>query len=311
VKGHLLGENIFVISHFLTRRECNQLIDRAEKQGFNKSPPSGGGHGRTGREEGRNNSFTILNDPMLSDELFDRVRPFLPSSLDFMSDSPYLSDFDRDKKEQNEWRAIGIVDRLRVYRYEKNETYPEHMDGSYRRQVTMASGAVYVQQSYLSLLCYLNEGFVGGETEFYPTKRHCRFLNHRYRDSDRDRIEVVRVQPKSGLALVNVHHILHQGNRVLAGHVPKYVLRTDILFQKKLRSTLTTHLKQPQPPQPPQPQPQQEQQQRKASRKTKTNKKSNSSKRTKQDQGSREQDHPVLVGKWVHLFEPSCKDYHD
>lgn len=44
------------IPGFLRADECRKLIDLAESKGFQRSAPSGGGHGRTGREDARNNS---------------------------------------------------------------------------------------------------------------------------------------------------------------------------------------------------------------------------------------------------------------
>ena len=50
VKYHC-GEKIFTIFNGISEKECQSLITRAETSKFNKSLPSGGGHGRTGRED--------------------------------------------------------------------------------------------------------------------------------------------------------------------------------------------------------------------------------------------------------------------
>jgi len=101
----------------------------------------------------------------------------IPQDLCFLLTSPYFTE-----RGGAEWRPVGVVERLRFYRYEKGECYPEHMDGSYRRTVatttTSSSKQQTVsysqQQSFLTLLVYLNDGFEGGETEFFPEKQHCR-----------------------------------------------------------------------------------------------------------------------------------------
>ena len=61
--------------------------------------------------------------------------------------------------------------------------------------------------SQLTLLIYLNDGFVGGDTDF------------------RD----FRVVPKQGDALLFVHDTWHEGAAVESG--VKYVLRSDVLYR--------------------------------------------------------------------------------
>lgn len=72
-------------------------------------------------------------------------------------------------------------------------------------------------QTEYTLLVYLsgvNEGLVGGETVFYS--------HHK---------EVLRVTPKTGMALVHRHGrecLLHESLEVKEG--VKYVLRSDVVF---------------------------------------------------------------------------------
>jgi hypothetical protein len=121
-----------------------------------------------------------------------------------------------------------VVDRLRFYKYEKGEEYPEHFDGSYKRDVTLENGDQLRQHSFLTLLLYLNDDFEGGHTRFFPDRQHCRFLR------DREIKEPTHeVTPARGTALVNIHPILHEGSEVSRG--VKYVLRTDILYQRPLQ----------------------------------------------------------------------------
>jgi len=224
----LEGGKVFQGTNFLSPTDCDSLVDLAEEFGFKKSPVTGGGHGRTGREDARTNSYTVIEDQQLADELWNRVKGVVPQDLCFLLTSPYFTE-----RGGTEWRPVGVVERLRFYRYEKGECYPEHMDGSYRRAVATKRQqhvAYSQQQSFLTLLVYLNEGFEGGETEFFPEKQHCRFL----RDVE-VKTPTVRVTPQKGAALINVHHTLHQGCEVVKG--VKYVLRTDIVYERAMTVT--------------------------------------------------------------------------
>ena len=65
------------------------------------------------------------------------------------------------------------------------------------------------ERSEITVLLYLSDGFVGGDTLFH--------------DLD------LRVVPKTGTALLFEHRILHEGCAVLAG--TKYVLRSDVMYR--------------------------------------------------------------------------------
>lgn len=95
-------------------------------------------------------------------------------------------------------QAIGLNERLRFYRYEPGQQFRFHQDGSFER----ANG----EKSLLTFMIYLNDGFEGGETRFPGAS----------------------VTPKTGMALVFRHPLLHEGATVQSGI--KYVLRSDVMF---------------------------------------------------------------------------------
>jgi hypothetical protein len=47
----LAQETVGIIHSFLSKEECKELIQQATASGFRSSPPSGGGHGRTGKRK--------------------------------------------------------------------------------------------------------------------------------------------------------------------------------------------------------------------------------------------------------------------
>jgi len=52
-------DRIVEVPGLLTPKECSRLIAECEVKGFKPSPPSGGGHGRTGREGARTSQFLV------------------------------------------------------------------------------------------------------------------------------------------------------------------------------------------------------------------------------------------------------------
>jgi prolyl 4-hydroxylase len=186
-KQLLAGQDVFLIHDFLSREECDQFIARAEKEGFEEAPITTAG-GAVMRKSIRDNSRVMFDDLALAVDLFDRARPFLPADI------------------ENRWRLLAFNERWRSYRYGPGEKFAPHYDGSFSR----GDG----ERSQLTLMIYLNDGFDGGETNFYLARGAA----------------PLSVKPVRGQALVFVHHKLHEGAPVLAGR--KYVLRTDVMYQR-------------------------------------------------------------------------------
>jgi prolyl 4-hydroxylase len=98
-------------------------------------------------------------------------------------------------------RAAAANERLRCYRYTPGQRFAPHYDGSFYRND--------VERSLLTVLVYLNEGFSGGETALLDVGRV--------------------IKPKTGMALLFQHAILHEGACVTAG--VKYVARSDVMYR--------------------------------------------------------------------------------
>lgn len=201
-KELLHRDDVFLLHEFLSPDECWQLIARAEGAGFADAPINAGSMGQVIRKDVRNNDRVMWDDVPLAAELWNRAKPHVPSFLNRLN---------------YRWDAVGLNERLRFYRYDPGQRFYWHFDGSFERD----SG----ECSELTFMIYLNEEFEGGETEFN--------LKTYGRVSDDD--PVLRVQPRTGTALVFRHAILHQGATVRTGR--KYVVRSDVMFRLGQRLT--------------------------------------------------------------------------
>lgn len=130
-KRNVHEELIVTLSQLVNAAECDALLARAEERGWNQSPPSGGGHGRTGTEDARTNKFCVLHDATIADELWTRVRRYLPPDLTHIPYNTYLNSSTRGA----EWKPVGVVDKLRFYKYEVGDEFPEHVDYKSGRDV--------------------------------------------------------------------------------------------------------------------------------------------------------------------------------
>jgi predicted 2-oxoglutarate/Fe(II)-dependent dioxygenase YbiX len=173
-----LAEGIFTIADVLTLEECQAYIAFTEDKGYEAAPITTAGR-FVMRPDIRNNARLIVDDTQRAEALWQRVRAEIPGLLKGRL-------------------AIGLNERFRFYRYDPGERFAPHRDGAYRR----ANG----EESLLTFMVYLNEGFAGGETSFND----------------------VSVTPRLGMALVFEHPLRHEGAAVTSGR--KYVLRSDVIY---------------------------------------------------------------------------------
>ncbi len=96
---------------------------------------------------------------------------------------------------------VGTNERFRCYRYEPGQQFRAHLDGSYARNDR--------EYSLLTLMVYLNDDFQGGSTAFLDLG--------------------IDVRPRTGMALLFQHRLLHEGSTVVSGI--KYVLRSDVMYR--------------------------------------------------------------------------------
>jgi prolyl 4-hydroxylase len=177
---------LFTLANVLTPGECEGLIQRAEAHGFTDAPITVGANKFRMAPDIRNNRRVMQDNPALAGLLWARVSAHVPQRL-------------------GDYRPVGLNERFRYYRYTPGQQFDWHMDGAFVRSQE--------EQSLLTLMFYLNEGCVGGTTDFM-------FVAD----------DEIRVAPRQGMALVFSHPMHHRGAPVVEG--TKYVLRTDVMYRR-------------------------------------------------------------------------------
>jgi hypothetical protein len=181
-----IGDGVFTVSQLLPPEECAELVARSESLGFGDAPINNVFGGEI-RKDIRSNDRVIHEMPEYAEQLWSRTQEYVPTSY-------------------HGRRAVGLNERFRFYRYDPGQQFDWHRDGSFERP----NG----ERSLITILIYLNDGFVGGETSFDEPSLG---LGQRY-----------DVVPQTGLALFFDHPLLHKGQPVQSGR--KYVLRTDVMY---------------------------------------------------------------------------------
>lgn len=138
MQKHIIPNRIITLDNFFSLEECAHYIQASENSGFDAASVTTNS-GQAMMPEIRNNSRVIWDDESLSEALWQRVTPYVPSPL-----------FRRE--------AIGLHERWRFYRYEVGQAFKMHFDGSVKRE----NG----ERSQVTFMIYLNDDFEGGETRF-------------------------------------------------------------------------------------------------------------------------------------------------
>ncbi|HVF85245.1 MAG TPA: 2OG-Fe(II) oxygenase [Abditibacteriaceae bacterium] len=100
--------------------------------------------------------------------------------------------------------AVGLNERLRFYRYDAGQTFKPHQDGSVKRE----NG----EKSQVTFMVYLNDDFEGGAMRFFLRAPHGE----------------INIVPQTGMALLFLHTLQHEGAIVESGR--KYVVRSDVMY---------------------------------------------------------------------------------
>ncbi len=183
----ILSTLVFEVADFVTPAFCQRMITLAESTGFQTATITTE-HGTAQVPDIRNNDRVIMDDEGLAAELWDKAAPLF--------DAPFKGH-----------KAIGLNERLRLYRYDPGQFFDWHQDGSFQRSPDITS--------QFTMMIYLNSDMTGGGTSFADV-----FSPHVFADFS--------IQPQTGKALLFHHPLSHRGDAVESGR--KYVLRTDVMF---------------------------------------------------------------------------------
>jgi hypothetical protein len=193
----------YLLKNVLTVEECQEIINRGEKLGFN--------------DKGNSTMKRIISDDAdLAEALFKRMKPYLPESVEGHSKLV--------KGKSN--RLVGLNARFRCGRYLGGDYFHRHCDVEYMPQFYERLDLTGDYQcSTLTVMIYLNSQvdkgdglptFKGGRTHFVEKKQ-----NYKY-----------SCVPQAGMAIIFTqadYELMHEGEKVTEGS--KYMLRTDVMYE--------------------------------------------------------------------------------
>lgn len=202
---HVAGA--FLITNALSRRECAAVIAAGHAIGLRTDPADV--DGVTGALRLQYCEFIVWQQTIES--LWSRISDLMPAG------------------------AVGVNPRWRFFRYGPGTIYRRHVDGSWPANALNDQGEYVVDtsngkiRSRLTFLIYLTEGFNGGSTTFFGAT-----------PGEPGVISARGVVPQIGSVLCFPHgdaedSPVHEGSAVtqsVNGEAYKYVIRTDVFFEK-------------------------------------------------------------------------------
>ena len=93
-----ITEDVFTVEGFLAPEECERYIALSESLGYDDAPINTA-FGAIRRPDVRNNQRVMLDDPVQGEDLWSRIREYVPVHRDGCT-------------------AVGVNERLRFYRYD-------------------------------------------------------------------------------------------------------------------------------------------------------------------------------------------------
>jgi hypothetical protein len=184
----------FVIPSLFSKAECEELLNTDIRNSFQKAISNYPTYYR-------NNDRFVTDNDTLANQLFEKVKPYLPETIEVNSTI---------QAENGVWHLKELNSRIRFCKYSANQYFHRHLDGVHYRDGTT--------QSKLTFMIYLNSAteFEGGRTLFFRTK-------------ETEEIWASYI-PKQGDLIVFDHNVWHEGEVLTQGE--KFVLRSDILYSK-------------------------------------------------------------------------------
>ena len=255
-----------MVHNVLSTDTCNHLIEIGEKLGFGSYQAGKNFHG----------ALQLVVSPTVVDTLSQVLGRHINVQQvhDRRVEMTTATENDNDNDNDDDSRLVfaGMNRRWRMYRYEPGtqETFAPHIDAGFPPSGLTDDGTKLVWDdndddddddnevvSRLTVLMYLNDDFVGGETNFYrPVAANDDYdfgsvasnsnNNNNNNNNNNKNLPpklIASVRPRTGSVLIfpqavgeqaveyaRRHWPLHEGSPVERGNRPKYVIRSDLLF---------------------------------------------------------------------------------
>lgn len=207
----------FLLYNILSPAECEHYMKESDGVGFDDLV----GYKKNYRDSSRVTSFSTE----LSDLIFERIRPFLPTEVNVPKEKEM--EMTAAFGTAGKWNLKNMNECWRFCRYAPGGLFAPHLDGCFVRNIS--------ERSFYTFMIYLNKGFEGGATNFLKNDTELSMVDGKYVSDDSNIVE--QVFPEPGMALIFMHPHMHEGAVLKSGN--KYIMRSDIMFTRETKLVTT------------------------------------------------------------------------
>ena len=202
----------FQLLDVLSPKESRQLLKLSESLGYLADAAVS-----LPRSVRHNDSLTWVADSVTTDLIWQRCAALI----------------NQDLKNFSGKKALGLNARFRFYRYQKDDYFSPHTDGSWPGSAIidgeLIANAYEDRWSQLTFLLFLSDDYTGGRTEFFIDPDNLSLPAH-----DPRHATIVKIKTPVGGVLCFPHglhplHCLHSSEPIASG--TKYIIRSDVLFE--------------------------------------------------------------------------------
>ena len=216
--SEIIQDTAWVVEDLLTAAECQQFLERAANM-----------EQMTTDTRHRDCMTMAVDDAEMAQRVWDRIKDHIPQEVTVTEDctNPGLKDSKADIL--GTWRPYGLNYRWRIVCYPGRGHFAPHRDGCHQIDEH--------HRSLLTLNGYLTDrpvGF-GGATRFLKDDVGITLQDDKFvtaADSVLHRVEA----DKAGKAVVFFHDLMHDGEPLLDGSPPKWLFRTEIMFERDVET---------------------------------------------------------------------------
>lgn len=200
-----LERKAFILENVLTPEECKQLIEKSCELGYDNMETEFPGNKRM---------FIMVYD--LATELWKRIQSFIESDPQLFTMIPF------GFNTHGNWRPSGLNPCFNFCAYFAPCTgILPHRDANFIADID--------NQSIFTCMIYLNEDFEDGTINFL-TSGGSRMDETIAEELKRGYSTSYRLKPKTGMAVIFEHLLLHEAAPVSSGN--KFIARTEIVFNR-------------------------------------------------------------------------------
>lgn len=214
-----MKDSAWVVEDLLTKEECEYLLQRAIELGILNQTSSGD-------KRHRNSTTVAFDEEELSSKLFERIKCYIPHEVVVDDECNNLGLLASKDQLYGRWTPFGLNHRWRIVCYPGQGHFGPHRDGchiinEHRRSLVTINGFLTDRPA----------GF-GGATRFVKDNINASINDDGiFSTAECDVLHRVEAE-RAGTASVFFHDLMHDGEPLKAGSPPKWLFRTEILYER-------------------------------------------------------------------------------